>query len=110
MKNFKLYYENGLHFVGEKRFESLHDLVADGLIFFHVESRGAHLLATLTKANYEESPYYQVCFFIAAWVAIIKHHSFAMAVSYVFGKFDLNGVSFTHRKSTEIKKNSLEFI
>ena len=37
-KNFKLYFD-GLHYVGEKKFESVEDLVADGLITFHLQSK-----------------------------------------------------------------------
>uniref|UniRef100_H2YZ17 Beta-chimaerin n=1 Tax=Ciona savignyi TaxID=51511 RepID=H2YZ17_CIOSA len=39
VKNFKLYYEDGKHFVGEKRFDSVYDLVEDGLITMFVESK-----------------------------------------------------------------------
>lgn len=40
VKHFKLYYdtENGLHYVGEKRFDTMHDLVKDGLITYYVEA------------------------------------------------------------------------
>ncbi|KAL5009526.1 hypothetical protein ScPMuIL_011831 [Solemya velum] len=56
-KNFKLYYD-GMHYVGEKRFETVHDLVADGLIHFYVESRAADYIDTLSnESNYAESPY-----------------------------------------------------
>eukprot|EP00794_Sanderia_malayensis_P003159 gene3159-3628_t len=39
-RNYRLYYdhEEGTHFVGEKRFESVYDLVADGLITMFVEA------------------------------------------------------------------------
>ncbi|KAL3836943.1 hypothetical protein ACJMK2_022345 [Sinanodonta woodiana] len=56
-KNFKLYYD-GLHYVGEKRFETVEQLVADGLIHFYVESRAADYIASLSnESNYAESPY-----------------------------------------------------
>ncbi|KAH9509786.1 N-chimaerin [Bulinus truncatus] len=56
-KNYKLYYD-GQHFVGEKRFDSIHDLVADGLIHFYIELRAADYIKTLSQeSNYEESPY-----------------------------------------------------
>ncbi|VEL31034.1 unnamed protein product, partial [Protopolystoma xenopodis] len=61
-KNFKLNYdgENMLHYVGEQRFDSVELLVADGLIHFYVESRGADVLARMAEAsNYEMSPYYK---------------------------------------------------
>lgn len=56
-KNFKLYYD-GLHYVGEKRFETVELLVGDGLIHFYVESRAADYIASLsTQSNYAQSPY-----------------------------------------------------
>ncbi|XP_078487159.1 uncharacterized protein LOC100186049 isoform X2 [Ciona intestinalis] len=39
VKNFKLYYEDGKHFVGEKRFDSVYDLAEDGLITMFVEDK-----------------------------------------------------------------------
>jgi len=57
-KNFRLYYD-GQHFVGEKRFDTIHDLVADGLIIFYLESKAADYISALsTCSNYTESPYY----------------------------------------------------
>ncbi|XP_013395393.1 N-chimaerin [Lingula anatina] len=56
-KNFKLYYD-GQHYVGEKRFDNINDLVADGLITFYLESKAADYIAALSShSNYEESPY-----------------------------------------------------
>jgi len=56
-KNFKLFYD-GMHFVGEKRFDTVHDLVADGLIHFFVELKAADYIASLSnESNYAESPY-----------------------------------------------------
>lgn len=37
-RNFRLYHD-GKHFVGEKRFESIHDLVTDGLITLYIETK-----------------------------------------------------------------------
>ncbi|VDM01618.1 unnamed protein product [Schistocephalus solidus] len=62
-KNYKLYYDakSHLHYVGEKKFDSVDLLVADGLIYFYIETRGADVLQKLSEAsNYEFSPYYQV--------------------------------------------------
>ncbi|KAK3105983.1 hypothetical protein FSP39_010121 [Pinctada imbricata] len=57
-KNFKLYYD-GMHYVGEKRFDTVHDLVADGLIHFYVELKAADYIASLSnESNYAESPYH----------------------------------------------------
>jgi len=56
-KNFKLYYDNQ-HYVGEKRFDTIQDLVADGLITFYLESKAADYIAGLSsESNYAESPY-----------------------------------------------------
>ncbi|XP_046576767.1 LOW QUALITY PROTEIN: N-chimaerin-like [Haliotis rubra] len=56
-KNFKLYYD-GKHFVGEKRFDTVHSLVEDGLIHFYIELRAADYISALSnESNYEESPY-----------------------------------------------------
>ncbi|XP_060569003.1 N-chimaerin-like [Ruditapes philippinarum] len=56
-KNYKLYYD-GLHYVGEKRFETVEQLVADGLIHFYIESRASDYIASLSdESNYAQSPY-----------------------------------------------------
>ncbi|XP_052802986.1 N-chimaerin-like isoform X2 [Mya arenaria] len=56
-KNYKLYYD-GLHYVGEKRFETVEQLVEDGLIHFYIESRAADYIASLSDtSNYAQSPY-----------------------------------------------------
>ncbi|KAL8572977.1 hypothetical protein ACOMHN_013953 [Nucella lapillus] len=56
-KNFKLYFD-GQHFVGEKRFDTVYDLVADGLIHFYIELRAADYIKQLSsESTYEESPY-----------------------------------------------------
>ena len=55
-KNFKLYYD-GQHYVGEKRFDTVHDLVADGLITFYLESRAPDYIESMSISNYAESPY-----------------------------------------------------
>lgn len=47
-----------MHYVGEKRFETVYDLVADGLIHFYVECKAADYIAKLSnESNYAESPY-----------------------------------------------------
>ncbi|VDK43474.1 unnamed protein product [Taenia asiatica] len=61
-KNYKLFYDSTsqLHYVGEKKFESVDQLVADGLIYLYIETRGADILQKLSEAtNYEHSPYYK---------------------------------------------------
>uniref|UniRef100_A0A8C9T404 Chimaerin n=1 Tax=Scleropages formosus TaxID=113540 RepID=A0A8C9T404_SCLFO len=46
-KNFRLYHD-GKHFVGEKRFESIHDLVTDGLITLYIETKAAEYISKMT--------------------------------------------------------------
>lgn len=56
-KNYKLYYD-GLHYVGEKRFETVEQLVADGLIHFYIELKASDYIASLSdESNYAQSPY-----------------------------------------------------
>ncbi|CAJ0941489.1 unnamed protein product, partial [Mesorhabditis belari] len=55
--NYKLYYD-GAHYVGEKRFDNLHDLVADGLICMYVDKHAADYIRRMTdEVIYEHSPY-----------------------------------------------------
>lgn len=56
-KNFKLYYD-GKHYVGEKRFDTIQDLVADGLISLYLEAHAGEYIATMCiESKYEDSPY-----------------------------------------------------
>ncbi|XP_038059095.1 beta-chimaerin-like isoform X2 [Patiria miniata] len=52
-KNFRLYYD-GKHYVAEKHFDSLHDLVADGLITLYVEAKAADYIKSM-----ESEPIYE---------------------------------------------------
>ncbi|XP_035276525.1 beta-chimaerin isoform X1 [Anguilla rostrata] len=45
--NYRLFYD-GKHFVGEKRFESIHDLVTDALITLYIETKAAEYIAKMT--------------------------------------------------------------
>ncbi|ESO90101.1 hypothetical protein LOTGIDRAFT_218141 [Lottia gigantea] len=59
-KNFRLYYneKDQKHFVGTKFFDTIHDLVEDGLIHYYIEANAADYISALPKeSNYEESPY-----------------------------------------------------
>ncbi|XP_077865761.1 N-chimaerin-like [Saccoglossus kowalevskii] len=47
-KNFKLFYD-GKHYVGDKRFDTIHDLVSDGLITMHMESKAADYIAVMVS-------------------------------------------------------------
>uniref|UniRef100_A0A6I8S043 Chimerin 2 n=1 Tax=Xenopus tropicalis TaxID=8364 RepID=A0A6I8S043_XENTR len=55
--NYRLFYD-GKHFVGEKRFESIHDLVTDGLITLYIETKAAEYIAKMTtNPIYEQIGY-----------------------------------------------------
>lgn len=55
--HYKLYYD-GTHYIGPKRYETIYDLVADGLITCHMELKAHHILEMInSKANYPDSPY-----------------------------------------------------
>ncbi|MFH4983484.1 hypothetical protein AB6A40_010193 [Gnathostoma spinigerum] len=57
--NYKLFYD-GMHYVGEKRFETLEDLVADGLITMYMEKHASDYIKRMAdEAIYEKSPYSQ---------------------------------------------------
>jgi len=49
VKNFILYYEDGYHFVGEKKFERMFDLAKDGLITMYVESKAKDYINQMTN-------------------------------------------------------------
>lgn len=57
VKHYKLYYD-GQHFVGEKKFDNLEDLVSDGLVTLYLESRARKFLLQLPTADYKQSPYF----------------------------------------------------
>nr|XP_039266547.1 uncharacterized protein LOC120341990 [Styela clava] len=49
VKNFKLYWEDGQHFVGDKRFDNIYDLVEDGLITMYVEEKAHDYIQNMAK-------------------------------------------------------------
>jgi hypothetical protein len=56
-KNYKVYYD-GAFYVGEKRFDSIVDLVHDGMISFYIEKHASNYIADMAEENnYAESPY-----------------------------------------------------
>lgn len=57
-KNYRLHYFDGKHFFNEKKFDTLHDLVADALINLYLELHAGDYIASLeNQCAYEESPY-----------------------------------------------------
>ncbi|EDO42176.1 predicted protein, partial [Nematostella vectensis] len=45
-KNFRLYYD-GMHYVGDKRFQTIHELVADGLITMYMDTYAKDYIDTM---------------------------------------------------------------
>ncbi|KAK0416223.1 hypothetical protein QR680_012356 [Steinernema hermaphroditum] len=59
VRNYKLYYD-GNHYVGEKRFETMELLVADGLISMYIDKHASDYIRRMAdEAIYEHSPYMQ---------------------------------------------------
>lgn len=62
-KHYKIYYKSNYgHFLKEdvKRFESIYDLVADGLVNFYMQIHAAPIIQSMlsqTRNNYQQSPY-----------------------------------------------------
>uniref|UniRef100_A0A7E4UUA6 SH2 domain protein n=1 Tax=Panagrellus redivivus TaxID=6233 RepID=A0A7E4UUA6_PANRE len=57
--NYKLFFD-GLHYVGEKRFETVELLVADGLIHMFIDKHASDYIKRMAdEAIYEQSPYSQ---------------------------------------------------
>ncbi|XP_077299635.1 beta-chimaerin-like isoform X2 [Arctopsyche grandis] len=55
--HFKLFYD-GRYYVKDKRYETMHELIADGLVTRYIQSHAAHITELMhEKAAYQESPY-----------------------------------------------------
>jgi hypothetical protein len=64
VKNYKLFFDSqtSTHYVGEKHFDTLNDLVHDGLISFYLESKASDYIAVMacdSQFYTNESPYGQ---------------------------------------------------
>ncbi|UJR23227.1 hypothetical protein I4U23_026246 [Adineta vaga] len=64
VKNYKLFFDlqTSTHYVGEKHFDTLNDLVHDGLISFYLESKASDYIALMacdSQCYTNESPYGQ---------------------------------------------------
>ncbi|CAF1261533.1 unnamed protein product [Rotaria sordida] len=64
IKNYKLFFDSqtSTHYVGEKHFDTLNDLVHDGLISFYLESKASDYIAVMacdSQCYTNESPYGQ---------------------------------------------------
>nr|CAB3262974.1 uncharacterized protein LOC100186049 [Phallusia mammillata] len=49
VKNFKLYFDDGKHYVGEKRFDSVYALAEDGLITMYVEHHAQNYIPNMAR-------------------------------------------------------------
>ncbi|KAG0710034.1 N-chimaerin [Chionoecetes opilio] len=58
VKHYRLFHYGWKHYVGEKRFDTLHDLVADGLVCLHVELHAGDQIKAIYSTSYADSPYY----------------------------------------------------
>ncbi|PSN46102.1 N-chimaerin [Blattella germanica] len=57
IRHYKLYYD-GQHYVRDKRFDTVYDLVADGLVTLYIEAKAAPYIELMDSFNnYEKSPY-----------------------------------------------------
>nr|CAD7255910.1 unnamed protein product [Timema shepardi] len=57
IKHYKLYYD-GQHYVKEKRFDTVDELVADGLVTLYIEEKAGSFIERMHSHNsYEKSPY-----------------------------------------------------
>ncbi|XP_046982846.1 N-chimaerin [Schistocerca americana] len=57
LKHYKLYYD-GQHYVLDKRFDTVHDLVADGLVTLYIETHARSYIELMDSIScYETSPY-----------------------------------------------------
>uniref|UniRef100_A0A914I6N1 Beta-chimaerin n=1 Tax=Globodera rostochiensis TaxID=31243 RepID=A0A914I6N1_GLORO len=75
--NYKLFYDDLCckHYVGEKRFDSIFELVQDGLICMYVEKHASEYIAKMAEsAEYELSPYSIYGSFIAGRSSMSQTH------------------------------------
>ncbi|KAJ9593463.1 hypothetical protein L9F63_014992, partial [Diploptera punctata] len=57
IKHYKTYYD-GHHYVRDKRFDTVYDMVADGLVTLYMEAKAAPFIEIMDSFNnYEKSPY-----------------------------------------------------
>jgi len=57
IRNYKLYYD-GQHYVRDKRYDSLYELVAEGLLTLYMEAHAGPYIELMNSFNnYEKSPY-----------------------------------------------------
>uniref|UniRef100_A0A1B6DY43 Beta-chimaerin n=2 Tax=Clastoptera arizonana TaxID=38151 RepID=A0A1B6DY43_9HEMI len=59
VKHYKLYFDGQHYVLKTRRFDKLHDLVSDGLLFFYMEEKAGNYIALMCdKVRYEKSPAY----------------------------------------------------
>ncbi|KAK3929266.1 N-chimaerin [Frankliniella fusca] len=58
VSHYKLYYDGQFYVrASDKRYETVKDLVADGLVTLHMEQHAAHYIERMHQHSYEQSPY-----------------------------------------------------
>ncbi|KAE8739615.1 hypothetical protein FOCC_FOCC014880 [Frankliniella occidentalis] len=58
VSHYKLYFDGQFYVrANDKRYESVKDLVADGLVTLHMEQNAAHYIERMHQHSYEQSPY-----------------------------------------------------
>lgn len=93
VKNYKLFFDNSTstHYVGEKHFDTLNDLVHDGLISFYLESKASDYIALMacdSQCYTNESPYGQ-------YKAQLLHRAQAQTSSF-------------HANENRVRKNNID--
>lgn len=58
IKHYRLYHDGRQHYVGEKRFDCLRSLVADGLVTLYIELKAGEQLRNISAGSYVNSPHY----------------------------------------------------
>ncbi|VDP11166.1 unnamed protein product [Soboliphyme baturini] len=106
-KNYKLFYD-GQHYVGEKRFDNVNDLVADGLITMYVEKHASEYIKRMSEETvYDESPYNQYQK-MRRKLKSLKNQQHSPEIS-MTGTFDDSMTLVSrHRNSSEGSTRSLE--
>lgn len=58
VSHYKLYYDGQFYVRSpDKRYDSVKELVADGLVMLHMEQHAGHYIERMHQHSYEQSPY-----------------------------------------------------
>ncbi|XP_067915622.1 beta-chimaerin isoform X2 [Heterodontus francisci] len=89
--NYRLFYD-GKHFVGEKRFESIHDLVTDGLITLYIETKASEYISKMTT-----NPIYEHI----GYATLLREHTSKRLIK---AKRDSRKVSLMNDENSSVEK------